>query len=394
MTTESNLELEKGLQKLDTGDYEEACQSFDSYVKSRKPGNKDYANGLFWLGQAQLKLDDQEGARETLERAEKEYRKLKNCDEELAGALTRAAEAHSNLDEHLTADQKLEEALELGREACGPFSTQLADTISIHGMSHLKQNLFDSAEKKLSKAFGLRRGLHGTKHSEIAQSMNQLSAFYAQSGKFAPAEVMARQALEMQESIIGSEHPEYGATLLNLATVFVKQGRMTKAEPYATEALEVLEARLPDSHSSHIAALDRLGSVMLSTNKNEEARDTYNKALLLSQARWGKDSAHTAASLIGLGLANLNCGDYRSSEKYLSIALDLLQHSPELDSTIEYSLLQQLACSYVFQLKLGDAVRLVPDSLRARHTANFNETIDTLNKVIDFVGSQVENVRK
>mgnify|MGYP001448144641 CR=1 FL=1 len=231
-------------------------------------------------------------------------------------------------------------------------------------------------------------------HSEIAQSMNQLSAFYSQSGKFAPAEVMARQALEMQESILGNEHPEYGATLLNLATVFVKQGRMTKAEPYATEALEVLEARLPDSHSSHIAALDRLGSVMLSTNKNEEARDTYNKALLLSQTRWGKDSVHTAASLIGLGLANLNCGDYRSSEKYLSIALDLLQHSPELDSTIEYSLLQQLACSYVFQLKLGDAVRLVPDSLRARHTANFNETIDTLNKVIDFVGSQVENVRK
>lgn len=98
-------------------------------------------------------------------------------------------------------------------------------------------------------------------------------------------------------------------------------------------------------------------------------------------------------SLIGLGLANLNCQDFRTSEKYLSIALDLMKGSGTLDTKMEYSLLQQLACSYVFQLKISDAVRLVPDSLRARHTANFNETIDMVNTALDFVGGQIENLK-
>ena len=115
MTTDSNVDFEKGLQDLDKGDYEEACDTFDSYVKTSTPGKREHANGLYWHGQAQLKLDQNEAARESLEKAEAEYRKLDNSQEELAGALTRLAEAHSSLDEHLTADQKLEEALELAK---------------------------------------------------------------------------------------------------------------------------------------------------------------------------------------------------------------------------------------------------------------------------------------
>lgn len=105
----------------------------------------------------------------------------------------------------------------------------------------------------------------------------------------------------------------------------------------------------------------------------------------------GKDSHHTIGSMVGLGLASMNLGDFESSEKYLSIALDMMQHSTELNPAIEYSLLQQLVCSYVFQLKFGDAVKLIPSSLRARHTADFNDSMDLLHKIAGFLSKNFES---
>ena len=392
----SKKSLEQGLQHLDDGEYAAARVAFRAARDNSNKGSKDYAGALLWLGSSEIKLDLSENARQNLEEAEKEYEKLGKSDnstEELAQVRTRLGDALTNLDQFSAAEQKLEQALDTGREACGPYSVQVADTIAMQGLNDVRSNRLDQGEARLSKSFGMRRGLLGGKHSELAQSMNQLSFCYSQQGKFAPAEVLARQALEMQEAIIGSGHPEYGVTLLNLSTVYIKQGRLSRAEPCAEECVDVLKSSLPPAHAWNIYALDRLGTVMLSTGKNKEARDTYSEALDLAQRRWGKESPYTVGSLIGLGLANLNCQDFRTSEKYLSIALDLMKGSGTLDTKMEYSLLQQLACSYVFQLKISDAVRLVPDSLRARHTANFNETIDMVNTALDFVGGQIENLK-
>ena len=392
----SKKSLEQGLQHLDDGEYAVVRVAFRAARDNSNKGSKDYAGALLWLGSSEIKLDLSENARQNLEEAEKEYEKLGKSDnstEELAQVRTRLGEALTNLDQFSAAEQKLEQALDTGREACGPYSVQVADTIAMQGLNDVRSNRLDQGEARLSKSFGMRRGLLGGKHSELAQSMNQLSFCYSQQGKFAPAEVLARQALEMQEAIIGSGHPEYGVTLLNLSTVYIKQGRLSRAEPCAEECVDVLKSSLPPAHAWNIYALDRLGTVMLSTGKNKEARDTYSEALDLAQRRWGKESPYTVGSLIGLGLANLNCQDFRTSEKYLSIALDLMKGSGTLDTKMEYSLLQQLACSYVFQLKISDAVRLVPDSLRARHTANFNETIDMVNTALDFVGGQIENLK-
>ena len=390
----STSSFEKGLQLLDAGDYK-ACEDLfqnklnEASDKERK--TREYANNLLWLGHVQLKLDDNENARDNLSQAENLYRELGGDNQEnLANAMTKHGEALTSLERTSEAHDKLEEALKLAKEVCGSCSVQVSDTLTALGLNYLKKNDLDKADQYLSKAYGMRKGIYGA-NSEIAMSLNHLSVCYSQADNFTPAQVMAIQALEMQKPIIGDEHPDYGISLLNLATVYVKQGRMPKAEPYASEAVEVFKKKLPEYHSLNIWAKDRLGSIKLSAGENQEAREIYTGSLKLAQKKWGKDSPNTIGSLIGLGLASMNCGDYESSEKYLSIALDMMQHSPQVNPSIEYSILQQLACSYVFQLKLSDAVRLVPDSLRARHTADFNDTMDTLHKVSNFLSKQIEN---
>ena len=391
----STSSFEKGLQLLDAGDYQ-ACEELfqdklnEAPAKDRK--SKEYANNLLWLGHVQLKLDDNENARDNLIQAENLYRDLQGDNgEELANAMTKHGEALTSLERTNEAHDKLEEALKIAKDKCGSYSVQVSDTLTALGINYLRKNDLENADQCLSKAYGMRKGIYGAKHSEVAMSMNYLSVCYSQAENYTPAEALAKQSLEMQKAIIGEEHPDYGITLLNLATVYVKQGRMGKAEPYAQEAAEIFKNSLPEYHTLNIWVKDRLGSVKLSSGDNHDAREIYTGSLKLAQKKWGKDSPNTIGSLIGLGLANMNCGDFESSEKYLSIALDMMKHSSEINPSIEYSILQQLACSYVFQLKLSDAVRLVPDSLRARHTADFNDTMDILHKVTNFASKQIEN---
>ena len=389
----STTSFEKGLQLLDSGDYVQAEEIFQSKLKSAEGSerkSKKYANNLLWLGHVQLKLDDNQNARDNLSKAENLYKELSEVGEELANAMTKHAESLSNLERFDEAQEKLEEANELARAKCGPFSVQVSDTLDTLGVNYLKKNKVEEAEEALSKSLGMRKEIYGSKHSEIAISLTHLSSCYSQADNNTTAQVMAKQALSMQEGIIGTRHPDYGVSLLALSTACVKQGLMTKAEPAAREAVELFDARLPEHHTVNVWALDRLGSVMLATAKNEEAKEIYTRSLKIAQTIWGKTSANTIGSLVGLGLAHLNIGDYESAEKYLSIALDMMEQSSSMNASIEYSILQQLAASYVFQLKIGDAIRLVPSSLRARHTADFNDTMDILHKVFNFTSRQIE----
>ena len=100
---------------------------------------------MLWLGHVQLKLDDNENARDNLCQAENLYRDLDGDNqEELANAMTKHGEALTSLERTSEAHDKLTEALEVGKKACGAYSVQVSDTLTALGINYLrKKSLVD-----------------------------------------------------------------------------------------------------------------------------------------------------------------------------------------------------------------------------------------------------------
>ncbi|MBZ0186793.1 MAG: tetratricopeptide repeat protein [Candidatus Obscuribacterales bacterium] len=385
-----------GRQLLDQGDYRGACEMFQKSCNLALIDGVDsynHALSLSWLGHSELMLGSYEQALTDLESSYALTIKHKGAESlEAAEVLTRLGKTFNHLERFKDGACKLQESLAIYKAIKGPYNAEAAEVTNELGLTLIQEQKLDDAEQHLSKALGLRIKILGEKHKDVAGSFADTSVYYSLVGNQASARAFSKRGLDLANVLLNDDHPQLGIACFNLANQYLKDGMYEKALPVAIRARKIFEKRLDAAHELKIWSMESLATIHMAKEEALQAQDLLTNALVLSQAKWGREDPHVLPSLIGLGASYLHVRDYRNAELYLKMSLSIMQKASELDTALEYRLLDQLSMSYVWQGKLGDAALLMPASLRAKHTSDFTMLMDILHKLAGFVGKQLEQL--
>lgn len=390
--------IDKGAAYFEKGEFSHAEEAFSSAatrLKGKDSSKSEYADTLQWIGQTRTWLGKFGDAELDLT----ESRRLKA---EIYGPESKEVACvdlyHSDL---LVANQEFQKGHDLAISAItviekevGSYDLAIADAASRVGIALAMLGRVDESAAYLNRALGIRRKKLGEDNRLVGRTLDQLSQCHAQALNFTMAGALGRKALKVQEAALGDDHPDVGVTLLNLATQYVRTTMFEKGEPIARRAVEVLSKRLPAHHPLNIRAAERLGTVCMAKFNTEEALELHKKALAGAEKVWGKDDPNIISNLVGLASVQFNRGDFISAESYLKRSLSIMEKGPVLDTSQEYSLLTNLSCCYLCQLKIGDMMQLVPASFRAQHTAYYGSNLNLIRQAIEYFSKQIDAYRK
>lgn len=391
-------QLDEGAAEFARGEYQKAEQTLSNAVRELKDNDKlktDFAVALEWLGRTQTSLGKFEEAENHLKEA-RQIRELTDGPESLAVAFVDLYLSDLNVATHefKPAYELAQHSFAIIEKETPAYDLSIADAAMRVGVSgaHL-DGKFEESESYLNKALGIRKGKLGQDHALVGQTLDELSQCHALSQNFTMAGALGRKALAIQEAALGPDHPQVGVTLYNLSTQYVSTQMFEKAEPIARRGAEVL-SKLPDDHVLNIRMRERLAATCLAKGNLDEALELNKKALSSAEKVWGKDDPNIVSNLIGLGSTYLYRNDFENAELYFKRSLNILERNTKLEASQEYSLLQNLFWSYLFQLKIGDILHLVPSSARAQHISSYGSTIDLIRAVVDYIGTQIKNYKK
>lgn len=391
-------QIEEGIAQFGRGEFSQAADTLTAARDGLKGKGKDqaeYARVLEWLGRAQTWLAE-------YELAEGHLTESRNITESIHGQGSReVALCDLYLSDLAVAREQFQNGFQLATEALAVIQEKspandlsIADACARVGVagSHLRK--IDESENLLNKALGIRKSKLSEEHELVGQSLDDLSVCHASCGNFTMAGALGRKALAIREKALGKDHPEVGLSLYHLASQYVRASMFEKAEPVARRGIEIFNKSLPEEHALKIRMQERLATICLADGRNDEAEGLHKKALASAEKLWGPDSPSIVSNLIGLGSTYLNKTDFKNAEDYFKRSLSIMEKAPSIDTGQEYNLLQNLSCCYIFQLKVGDALQLVPASFRAKHTSNFHSSLDLIRMSIDFAMKQIDNFKK
>ncbi|MBX9667969.1 MAG: tetratricopeptide repeat protein [Candidatus Obscuribacterales bacterium] len=391
-------QIEEGVGQYGRGEFAQAVATLQTAaddLKGKENLRADHANALDWLGRALIWLAEYELAESNLS----ESRAIK---EALYGQGSKdVALSDLYLSDLAIAREQFQPGFKLATDAMAVIQEKapandlaIAEACSRVGVAGSYLRKIDESENLLNKALGIRKGKFEEDHPLVGQTLDDLSVCHAACGNFTMAGALGRKALAIREKALGKDHPEVGVSLYHLASQYVRSSMFEKAEPVARRGLEILSKHLPKDHALTIRMQERLATICLADGRNDEAEELQKKALASAEKLWGKDSPSVVSNLIGLGSTYLNKTDFKNAEEYFKRSLNIMEKAPQIDTGQEYNLLQNLSCCYIFQLKVGDALQLVPSSFRAKHTSNFHSSLDLIRMCVDFAMKQIDNFKK
>jgi len=390
--------IDDGAAQFGRGEFDRSEGTFLSAVgqlKGSEANKKEFAEALEWLGRTRLWLGKLDDAEENL----KESRGIKS---DLYGPDSKdVAMIDLYLADHAIASENFPDAQTLAKSALsaiekvtGPNDLAVAEAAARVGLATAYSGgKSDEAASYLNKALGIRKSKLGDDHPLIGETLDELSQCHALVENFTMAGALGRKALAVKEAALGAEHPEVGVTLYNLTTQYVRTHMFERGEKVARRGVEVL-SQLPDEHAIKIRMAERLATICLANLNVDEAKQLQKKALESAERVWGRDDPRIVSNLVGLASSYLNCNDFEKAEEYFKRALKVMESTSERDTSLEYSLLQNLSCCYIFQLKLDSILPLVPDTMRSRYTSNFSSTLDLIRKLVEFAGKQYDGYKK
>jgi tetratricopeptide (TPR) repeat protein len=235
----------------------------------------------------------------------------------------------------------------------------------------------------------MRERFVGVDSVRFSESLNNLSVNYSMQNNFTLAEALCSRALSLRRKHLRAAHPLIGYSLYNLGDQKLKHQDSKKAEENFVAALKIFEQELPPKHPQLSMTLSGLGTALVAQRKFKEARVPLLRALAIAEETSVQKDLLLLSALSGLGLAHLGSLQFKEAEPYTKRALHMVEHSDQLKTAAEKGLLDRLMVCYVLQGKLADALKLYPDSMRAKYTATFESFFDLLATVGEFAKKQL-----
>lgn len=310
---------------------------------------------------------------------------------EMASALDELGSVDFEARCYETSENKFRQALEI-RENISPLpELELAESYVNLGMLLTRLERLSEAESMLNKGLGIRKRLLPFRHHKIAECLHCLSELHLSKGNVVLSLPLAEEAKEYYESKFGKEHPSTAYAMHSQAVQYHCVGKLKEAANLLKSVIDIQESKLPSGHPRTISSINEYAATCLKLGKADEAESLYEKALSLCETN--NDVAHdmSVAALVGLGVSHLEQRRYKEAEKHIKRALSMLDRVPKNVVYLEKSLLYNLLHSLIWQGKLADALRLVPDTVRARQTAEVTEMAEMLDKLYKLVSSQAGN---
>ncbi|MBA3993060.1 MAG: hypothetical protein C0469_05985 [Cyanobacteria bacterium DS2.3.42] len=368
------------------GKYQEAAVECTRVLEGLPDNTGERALTLLKLGKLNDKLHKLDKAIELLRNSVEISRKVfgenneKTAEAMSALALALAANGDTN-----EAESLVEEATKIRCKACGVDSPEAADAYDDLGLVHLSCGHPQEAEKSLVKSMGIRRRSPGKMHKDYAISLRHTAILRQKEGKVSLSEPLLNQSVDILQRQLGKDHPEVGASLDLLAEQQFDRKRPIEAEKNWRRVRDILAPALPEEHPARIAVLNRLAACALILRSSEEAAELYTQALAICDRAYDEDTIFKLDAVLGLGLTYLKDYQFALAEPHVKRGLRMIEGLSAREMRLENLLIDKLLTIYIFQGKFGDALLLLPNSLRAKHTADFHDTMDSIYQLANVI---------
>jgi serine/threonine protein kinase/tetratricopeptide (TPR) repeat protein len=340
----------------------EAAEPPDSLATAR--ARSDFAQVLFWKGQAEPAIANERRVYETYRRvlgadnaqtamhlrnlgvlldevdrvdeAEKAYRDSQAVlVKQLGPDHVNLAYSYVNLaslldlrrGQAVEAEALYKRTLEIRRKALGNDHPTVGQALQLSGLFYLNQGRLDESESTYREALALFRRIN-PKHFEVGKCLNGLALVASRRGLYADAEKRLDEVIALFDEVLGPKHPFSWQARGNRAEQVALQGRLEEAEKIQREvAGKLAELNGPDSGEA-IEASARLGETLRKRGRAAEAAPLHRRAIEVYAKQLGESNAtvaltryQLAADLMAMGEA----GDRAEERRLLDAALAVLE---------------------------------------------------------------------
>jgi eukaryotic-like serine/threonine-protein kinase len=259
----------------------------------------------------------------------------------------------------------LKEALAMRRQVLGNEDPKVAITLVELARSYVDRGRGGDAEPLLREALAIRRKVLGDGHRETGTSMNDLGQLLRERGDLAQAEALFRENVALRRKLHPTDHPEVATSLTNLAQVLNLRGDYTGAEALYREALDIY-AKVPgfESHPLVASTWNNISYPLRNQGRRDEAEAAARKSLDLMRAARGDNHTQTASVMVNVARFAIDRGRFDEAEALLVPALKIRREAfPDNDRRIAQAK-NWLGATYTSLGRYAEAEPLLLDAHR------------------------------
>ena len=198
------------------------------------------------------------------------------------------------------------------------YSKVLADL----GLLYSTMGRYSTAEEFIENALNLRLKNLGEKSPAYASSVNNRGMLYQETARYSEAELDFNKARELTEKVIDENSQEHAIVLNNQAILFGKIGRLDDAIANLNKAIEILESQKSVNLFADVGFQSNLALLYQQTGKLTEAETIYldlEKKLNLLY----KNNPYYAGVLNSLALLYIQMNKPEKVEEFLKKSADV-----------------------------------------------------------------------
>ncbi len=179
---------------------------------------------------------------------------------------------------------------------------------------------FESAERELRRANELYREIYSAPHELIASSYHDLGRVLYRRGEYEAAFDAYQQAYEMRKDLFGEMNLDVARSAQHLAVACRPLGRFEEAGRLWPQVLRIRTELLEPDDPWIASALSGYAWLFMDRFEYQRAKEYFEQSRQILVNRYGESDWRLATVLHGLGLSELELGNYKDSWKWLRVA--------------------------------------------------------------------------
>ena len=360
--------LSKGMEALDSGQYElaikylESCEKFASQDTTKEMQEVDYLL-LNYMADSYANLEKYKIAIDLCTRALNIQKLLfGESHPDYATLLNNLAGYYEDLGDYNKAVEYGTQAMGICKEIFGKY--HLTYALSLNSLAGYYSHLGDKfkAVELSTQVMEIYKKVFGESHPDYATSLNILASYYDDLGDYSKAIELGTQDMEICKRVLGESHSDYATSLNNLALYYSHLDDYTKAVDYGTQAMEVRKHVLGEFHPDYASSLNNLALYYSRLGDYTKAVELGTQALQIYKQVFRESHPDYSTSLNNLALYYSHLGD---KSKAVELGTQALQIRKRVlgESHRDYAIsLNNLASYYSY---LGDFSKAIELGMQA-----------------------------
>lgn len=234
---------------------------------------------------------------------------------------------HWHKKELSTAENYFKEALQMRLQVLGAIHPKVADSYNNLGNCAFDKRDLTTARDFYEKSLTIREQTLEKDHIDIASIYNNLGSCYRLAGQFETAIDYFANSLRIRELKLGKLHPKVAQSCNNLGRCYEQMEAIETALSYYERGLAIYQAIEMGQHPDKATSYLGIGSCYSKLRNHQKALDFFKKALVIQQTVFGAESANLISVYNNLANAYKNLGDYNQAMLFYENNIHLLNQS-------------------------------------------------------------------